>query len=60
MNTPYFVYIADVYCPWCYAFAPVMQMLAAGHPDIPVRVLGGNLISEPITLAEDMAFPGPH
>ena len=55
MNETHFVYIADVYCPWCYAFAPVMQRVAREHPDIPVEVLGGNLISEPITLAEDAA-----
>lgn len=55
MNETHFVYIADVYCPWCYAFAPIMQKLAAEHPDIPVQVLGGNLISEAITLAEDVA-----
>ncbi|MDE6734981.1 MAG: DsbA family protein [Desulfovibrio sp.] len=55
MNETHFVYIADVYCPWCYAFAPIMQRLAAEHPDIPVHVLGGNLISEAITLKEDAA-----
>lgn len=55
MSTTHFVYIADVYCPWCYAFAPIMQRLAAEHPDIPVHVLGGNLISDTITLAEDVA-----
>lgn len=55
MNAPHFVYIADVFCPWCYGFAPVMQRIAKEHPDLPVRVLGGNLISRPITLAEDVA-----
>lgn len=55
MNGTHFVYIADVYCPWCYAFAPLMQRLAAEHPDIPVRVLGGDLISDTLTLAEDAA-----
>ena len=55
MNETHFVYIADVYCPWCYAFAPIMQRLAAEHPDILVHVLGGNLISEAITLAKDAA-----
>lgn len=55
MNDTYFIYIADVFCPWCYAFGPVMKKLADENPDIPVRVLGGNLISRPITLAEDAA-----
>lgn len=55
MNAMHFVYIADVYCPWCYAFAPIMQRLSAEHPDIPVHALGGNLISKTITLAEDAA-----
>lgn len=51
----YFIYIADVFCPWCYAFAPIMKKLAGENPDIPVHVLGGNLISRPMTLAEDAA-----
>lgn len=51
----YIIYIADVYCPWCYGFAPIMQRLAAENPDLPVKVIGGNLISQPITLAEDAA-----
>ncbi|MBD5626249.1 MAG: hypothetical protein HDQ90_01900 [Desulfovibrio sp.] len=55
MEGTYFIYIADVFCPWCYAFAPVMKKLAGENPDIPVRVLGGNLISRPMTLAEDAA-----
>lgn len=50
-----FVYIADVYCPWCYAFAPVMKRIVAENPEIPVLVLGGNLISQPTTLADDVA-----
>ena len=55
MEQTSFIYIADVFCPWCYAFAPVMKKLAGENPDIPVRVLGGNLISRPMTLAEDAA-----
>lgn len=50
-----FIYIADVFCPWCYGFAPVMKRLAAEHPDWGVQVVGGNLISRPMTLAEDYA-----
>lgn len=55
MSTAHFVYIADVYCPWCYAFGPVMQRIAAQHPEFPVHVLGGNLMARPVTLAEDAA-----
>ena len=51
----YIIYIADVFCPWCYAFAPVMKELAAENSDMRVRVVGGDLISRPITLAEDAA-----
>lgn len=53
--SPQLIYIADVFCPWCYAFMPVMKRLADENPDIPIKVLGGNLISRPITLAEDVA-----
>lgn len=45
MTEAHFVYIADVYCPWCYGFAPIMKKIAAEHPQLPVRVLGGNLMS---------------
>lgn len=55
MNGTHFIYLADVFCPWCYGFGPVMKRLATQYPDIPVRVVGGNLISRPMTLAEDMA-----
>ena len=48
----HFLYLSDVFCPWCYGFAPVMQRLAAEHPELPVRVLGGDLMDEPTTLAE--------
>ena len=43
---PSFIYITDVFCPWCFGFAPVMQRLAALH-SFPVRVLCGNLVDEP-------------
>lgn len=59
MSTAHFVYIADIYCPWCYAFGPVMQRIAAQHPEFPVHVLGGDLMAKPVTLAEDAAHsPG--
>ena len=43
---PSFVYVTDVFCPWCFGFAPVMQRLAALH-SFPVRVLCGNLVDNP-------------
>lgn len=43
---PSFIYITDVFCPWCFGFAPVMERLAALH-SFPVRVLCGNLVDEP-------------
>ena len=43
---PSFIYITDVFCPWCFGFAPVMQRLAELH-GFPVRVLCGNLVDEP-------------
>lgn len=43
---PFFIYITDVFCPWCFGFAPVMRKISAAHP-FPVRVLCGNLVDEP-------------
>lgn len=43
---PFFIYVTDVFCPWCFGFAPVMQKLVARH-GFPVRVLCGNLVDEP-------------
>lgn len=54
-----FLYLSDVFCPWCYGFGPVMRRVAAEHPTWPVRVLGGGLMDEPSTLA-DMVEEMPH
>lgn len=43
---PSFIYITDVFCPWCFGFAPVMEKLVA-HYGFPVRVLCGNLVDTP-------------
>lgn len=48
----HFLYISDVFCPWCYGFAPVMRRLTAEHPELPVRVLSGDLVEEPTTVEE--------
>lgn len=49
-----FIYVADVYCPWCFGFAPIMKRLTLENPEFGVRVIGGNLISQPMTLEEDL------
>ncbi len=43
---PSFIYVTDVFCPWCFGFAPVMERLVGVHA-FPVRVLCGNLVDEP-------------
>lgn len=50
MSAPYFIYIADVYCPWCYGFGPIMKRIAAENPQFPVQVIGGSLMSRPTDL----------
>lgn len=55
MNDTHFIYLADIFCPWCYGFGPVMKRIASEHPELPVKVVGGNLIPRPMTLAEDQA-----
>lgn len=50
-----FIYVADVYCPWCYAFAPIMERLTKEFPEFPITIIGGNLVSQPMTLAQDVA-----
>ncbi len=52
---PSFLYITDVFCPWCYGFAPVMRRLAASY-DLPVRVLCGSLVDKP-TQTSSMRMP---
>lgn len=46
------LYLSDVFCPWCYGFGPVMRRILAECPDLPVQVLGGDLMDEPLTLSE--------
>lgn len=43
-DRPHLVYFADPLCSWCYAFAPVMQRIAAEHGDrLPIRLVMGGL-----------------
>lgn len=58
-NNAYLIYIADVYCPWCYGFGPLMRRLSQEHPEFPVTVYGGNLMSQPVDMADLAAMePG--
>lgn len=52
MNQPHIVYIADVYCPWCFGFGPIMKSLADAWPQFPIRVIGGNLMARDTNLVE--------
>lgn len=52
---PSFIYITDVFCPWCFGFAPVLRKLKADY-GFPVRVLCGELVDEP-TLTSTMSGP---
>lgn len=54
----HFLYISDVFCPWCYGFAPVMRRIASEHPGYPVRVLSGDLVENPTTV-DDMVKNHP-
>lgn len=50
MSSAKIIYFADVYCPWCYSFAPSVLRLAREYADIPVHVVGGSLIAQPTSL----------
>ncbi|MBB4002272.1 DsbA family protein [Aurantimonas endophytica] len=41
--TPHLVYFADPMCSWCWGFAPVLDAIAGGHPDLPIRLILGGL-----------------
>lgn len=47
-----FLYLSDVFCPWCYGFGPVLRRILAEHPKLPARVLGGDLVDDFRTLSE--------
>lgn len=50
MSEAHFIYIADVYCPWCYGFGPVIRRISKEHPEFPIKVIGGDLMSTPTDL----------
>lgn len=41
--TAYLVYFADPMCSWCWGFAPVVDAIAARHPELPIRLILGGL-----------------
>ncbi len=41
-----FLYVSDVFCPWCYGFAPVFRRLRERFC-FPADVLCGNLVEQP-------------
>ena len=49
-----YLYITDVYCPWCYAFGLVFDKVLARYP-MPVSVLCGELVSPGYTI-DDMVM----
>lgn len=58
MASAHLVYIADVYCPWCFGFGPIMKRIAQEHPEFPITVYGGNLMSTSTDL-QDYAARDP-
>lgn len=59
MNAAKLLYFADIFCPWCYAFAPSVLRLSREYPDISVHVVGGHLIGQPTNLINvSMRDPG--
>ena len=49
-STTHLVYFADPMCSWCWGFAPVVDAIAARHPELPIRLVLGGL--RPFTEAE--------
>lgn len=54
----HYLYITDVYCPWCYAFGLVFDKLREQYP-LPVRVLCGELVNPGNTI-DDMVMEMPN
>ncbi len=38
-------YCYDALCGWCYGFSPVMTEFAARHPQVPIQVVSGGMIT---------------
>ncbi len=39
------LYVYDVLCGWCYGFGPVIEQLSDEHPEWPVEVISGGMIT---------------
>lgn len=46
----HFLYITEVFCPWCYGFSPVIQRIQKEYA-FPFKVICGALMEEPVSLA---------
>ena len=42
---PQLYYCYDALCGWCYGFSPVITAFAREHPEVPVRVVSGGMIT---------------
>ena len=50
------IYAFDPLCGWCYGFIPAMRALTAAHPDLPIDLrMGGLVTGERIRPYADMA-----
>ncbi len=47
-NTPYFLYISEVFCPWCYGFSPVIAKIKEKY-GLQFKVVCGALMEEPVS-----------
>ena len=47
---PHFLYITEVFCPWCYGFSPVIQRIQKEY-GLHFEVICGALMEEPISFA---------
>lgn len=46
------VHIADPWCPWCHAFAPAVEAVAARWPQLPLQLVMGGLRHESEPMSE--------
>ncbi|GLZ76401.1 DsbA family protein [Actinorhabdospora filicis] len=41
------IYVFDAYCGWCWGFSATMTSLADRHPELPIDVISGGLMTGP-------------
>ncbi len=49
-NMSHFLYITEVFCPWCYGFSPTISRIQKEYA-LPFNVICGALMEEPVSLA---------